>query len=129
MKKISIIMYELRIVCFIIQFYLIFLLLPSILSVGLLGYLLIITYIFYDLLIIMELISKKKKYKYDVIYDFMQIGFVFYLFVINFKIYYDHIYVIKNTLSYFRVNYGIMILLLLFIISYSLCELRLRKEK
>ena len=72
---------------------------------------------------------KKRKYKYDIMYDFMQIGFVFYLFVMNYKIEHDHIYVIKNTLSYFRINYVIMSLLLIFIITYSLCELRLRKIK
>ncbi len=129
MKKISKNIYAIRIIAFIIQFYLMFLLIPRIISVGLFGYLLLIIYIIYDLMIIKELISKKKKYKYDFIYDFMQIGFVFYLSVIIFKIYHDHIYVIKSTLTYFKVNYIIMSLLLIFIILYSFCELRLRKNK
>ena len=129
MKKISKIIYELRIIGFILQFYLVFCLLPSVLLVGILGYILLAIYIFYDLLIITELVSKNKYYKYDFIYDFMQIGFVFYLIVINYKISSNHIYVIKNTLSYFRVNYGIMSLLLIFIIAYSLFELRVRKNK
>ncbi len=129
MKKLNKIMYGLRIFSFIIQFYLVFILLPSILLVGLLGYILLVIYICYNILIITELLSKKKKYKCDLIYDFMQIGFVFYLMVINYKIYSDHIYVIKNTLAYFRINYGIMSLLLIFIIIYSMLELRLRKTK
>lgn len=127
MKKLNKNTYAIRIFSFIIQFYLMFLLIPKLFSVGLLGYILLIVYIVYDLMIIKELVSKKKKYKYDFIYDFMQIGFVFYLAVINFKIYYDHIYVIKNTLTYFKVNYIIMTMLLIFIILYSQCELRLRK--
>lgn len=127
MKKVNKILYGLRIFNFIVQFYLVFLLLPSMLSVGIFGYILIVLYIIYILMIIKELVSKKKKYKYDTIYDFMQIGFVFYLLVINYKIQHDHIYVIKNTLSYFRINYGIMSLLLIFIMVYSLFELRTRK--
>lgn len=129
MKKLNKIMYGLRIFCFVIQFYLVFSLLSSILLTGLLGYILLAVYIFYDILIITELLSKKKKYKCDFIYDFMQIGFVFYLMVINYKVYSDHIYVIKNTLAYFRINYGIMCLLLIFIIVYSMFEMRLRKIK
>ena len=128
-KKINKILYTLRIICFLIQFYLIFNLLPKIISVGLIGLIFLTIYIFYIVMIIKELVSKKKKYKYDIIYDFMQIGFVLYLFVINFKIYHDHIYVIKNTLNYFNVNYIIMSLLLIFIIAYSFFELRNRKEK
>lgn len=128
MKKISKILYGLRLFFFVIQFYLMFLLLPSILSVGMLGYILIAIYIFYDLMIIKEMVSKKKKYKYDIIYDFMQIGFVFYLLVINYKIHYDHVYVIKNTISYFRINYGIMSLLLIFIMLYSQFELKTQKK-
>lgn len=127
MKKVNKILYGLRIFNFIVQFYLVFLLLPSMLSVGIFGYILIVLYIIYILMIIKELVSKKKKYKYDTIYDFMQIGFVFYLLVINYKIQHDHIYVIRNTLSYFRINYGIMSLLLIFIMVYSLFELRTRK--
>ena len=127
MKKVNKILYGLRIFNFIVQFYLVFLLLPSMLSVGIFGYILIVLYIIYNLMIIKELVSKKKKYKYDTIYDFMQIGFVFYLLVINYKIQHDHIYVIRNTLSYFRINYGIMSLLLIFIMVYSLFELRTRK--
>ena len=129
MKKVNKVLYGFRIFNFIIQFYLVFHLLPSILLIGIIGYGLIILYLFYDILIISELIGKKKKYKYDTIYDFMQIGFVFYLIVITYKIHHDHIYVIKNTLSYFRINYGIMSLLLIFIIIYSLYELRSRDDK
>ena len=129
MKKTNKILYGLRICSFLIQFYLVFHLLPSILSIGIIGYGLIMLYIFYDLMVISQLVGKKKKYKYDTIYDFMQIGFVFYLLVITYKIHHDHIYVIKNTLSYFRINYGIICLLLIFIIIYSLYELIMRSDK
>ena len=129
MKNLSKKIYIVRIINFIIQFYLMFILLPKIFPVGIIGYILIIVYILYDLMVIREIVSKQKKYKYDFIYDFMQIGFVFYLGMINFKIYYDHIYVVKNTLMYFKVNYIIMTLLLVFIILYSFFELRLRKNK
>ncbi len=121
--------YAIRLILFIIQFYLVFILIPNILSVGLFGYIFLIIYFFYNVMILRELLTKKKKYRYDLIYNFMQIGFIFYLIIINFKIYYDHLYVIKQTLGYFNVNYIIMTLLLIFIIIYSLFELRLRKDK
>ncbi len=129
MEKKNKLVYAIRIVLFIIQFYLVYLLIPNILPVGIFGYIFLVVYLFYIIMVIRELLSKKKKYRYDLIYNFMQIGFIFYLIVINFKISYDHLYVVKKTLSYFNVNYIIMTLLQIFIIIYSLFELRLRKDK
>ena len=127
MKKYNKIVYAIRLFLFIIHFYLMFILIPSIISTGLCGYLLLIVYLIYIVMIINEILLKKKRYKYDLIYNYMQIGFIFYLAIIDFKVYYDHIYVIRKTLNYFNVNYIIMSLLLMFIIIYFLYELKEKK--
>ena len=129
MKNIDKIIYAIRIFLFIGHFYLIFVLLNSILPVGLFGYIFLVIYVIYVSMILKQLISKKKKYKYDLIYNFMQIGFIVYLVIINYKIYHDHLYVVNKTLSYFKTNYLIMSLLLIFIIVYALYELKGRKDK
>ena len=83
MKNIDKIIYAIRIFLFIGHFYLIFVLLNSILPFGLFGYIFLVIYVIYVSMILKQLISKKKKYKYDLIYNFMQIGFIVYLVIIN----------------------------------------------
>lgn len=128
MKKMNKIIYAIRLFLFIIHFYLIFILINNTLSVGLLAYIFLIIDIFYALVIIWQLIYKKRKYKYDMIYNLMQIGFDIYLSIIIFKIYYEHLYVLNKTLTYFKVNFIIMSILLVFIIVYSFYELSGRKD-
>ncbi len=116
--------YLIRIILFLIQFYLVFSIIGCILQVGLVGYMFLLLYILYVLKIIMELLSKKTRYQNDFVYNFMQIGLFFYMGVIFIKILSDKLIVIENTKNYFITNYLILSLLLIFISLYSLLELR-----
>ncbi len=111
--------YNLKRILFIIHFYLMLFLIPSILKIGITGYIFLLIYFIYILRIILNLLKKKKYNKYDLIYNGMQIGFFFYIGVVAFKVYHDKISVIDSTLTYFRVNYIIFSLLLVFILLYD----------
>ncbi len=120
MKKITNISYYLKVFFFIIHFYFIFIMLHNILDVCIYGLIFLLFYIAYVLKFIIELLSKKRRFKTDFIYNLMQIGLMFYLMVISIRTVYGNVYVTKSTLFYFQINYGILSALILFIILYSI---------
>ena len=120
MKKITNTSYYLKIFFFIIHFYFIFMMLHNILDVKIYGLIFLIFYIIYVLKFIIELLSKKRRFKEDFIYNLMQIGLMTYLIIISIRTVNGNIYVTKNTLHYFQVNYCILSALILFIILYSI---------
>ena len=122
MKKLSKIIYIIRIITFIIHFYLLFLLTHSYLNIGVLGIIFILLDLVYSLKIIAELLSKKESYSHDIVYNIMQIGLTFYLGILSYKVYFDNMVVFSDTIGYFKLNYGILSVLLLFIIIYSFLE-------
>ena len=124
MKKV---LYIIRIILFLLQFYLVFSMLNNILQIGLVGYIFMLLYFIYIIKIITELLSKKKSYQKDFVYNFMQIGFAFYLLVIFLKVYFEKIVVIGSTMGYFNINYIILSLLMTFILIYSILELQNNK--
>lgn len=69
--------------------------------------------------------SKKDIYKDDIIYNLMQIGLSLYILVMFYRINYSAAVVVKETMHYFMINYGIMSILMIFIILYSFIELRI----
>ena len=119
MKKYLKSLYYLRLFLFIIQFYFVFMISSCILQIGILGYVFFVVYFIYILKVIVELLSKKTIYKYDLVYNFMQCGLFIYLGILMFKILVNKIVVIDNTISYFRVNFIIIILLLISNLIYS----------
>lgn len=120
MKKITSISYYFKMFFFIIHFYFVFIMLHNILDVQIYGLIFLIFYLGYVLKFIYELLSKKKRFKTDFVYNLMQIGLMFYLMLISLKTVYGNIFVTKNTLFYFRINYCILSALILFIILYSI---------
>lgn len=112
-------LYQLRIILFIVQFYLIFGILENILQMELIGYAFLFLYTFYIVKIILELLSKKKRYQTDIVYNFLQIGLSIYISIIAFKIYYEKILVTVNTRNYLFTNYVILSLLITFILLYT----------
>ncbi len=120
MTKLTKIIYYLKMFLFITHFYVIFIMLKNILDTGFFGYLFLLIYFTYIIMVIMQLLSKKKKYQNDTIYNIMQVGFVSYILVIAINILVNKIYVTKLTYPYFKNNYLIASLLLIFIIGYNL---------
>ena len=122
MKKTNKIIYIIRVIFFIIHFYLLFIIAHSYLNIGILGKIYLIFDIIYSIKIIIEMLSKKEKYQKDIIYNIMQIGLTFYLGILSYKIYIDNMLVFNDTLSYFYTNYGILLGLIIFILVYSYLE-------
>ena len=127
MKKIEKVFYYLRMIFFVISLVLTFMLIKNITQVGLVGYLYLIIFILFSILIIRQVLSQKMNYKRDLVYNIMQIGYTLYLGVIVFKTYYDKIVVMDNTIKYFNLNYLILSILLIIIKFYKICDIKTSK--
>ena len=123
MKKIEKVFYYLRMIFFVISLVLTFMLIKNITQVGLVGYLYLIIFILFSILIIRQVLSQKMNYKRDLVYNIMQIGYTLYLGVIVFKTYYDKIVVMDSTIKYFTINYLILSILLIIIASYKIWDI------
>ncbi len=124
MKKIEKIFYYLRMIFFVISLVLTFMLIKNITQVGLVGYLYLIIFILFSILIIQQVLSQKMNYKRDLVYNIMQMGYTLYLGVIVFKTYYDKIVVMDSTIKYFTINYLILSILLIIIASYKIWDMK-----
>ena len=124
MEKFVKICYIAKIILFFLHFYFLFASLYCIMAIKYLGIVFILLYIIFVIKILLEMLSKKKQYKEDFAYNIMQCGFLFYIMTIAFRINYSKIYVTNNTLTYFYVNYGILSILVLFILAYGMIEFK-----
>ena len=122
MKKISIVVYYIKLVLFIISFYFIFTMLHNILDTKIYGIIFIIFYLIYAFKLIIELLSQKARFKNDYIYNFMQIGLIIYILIISIRCSINKIYVTNFTYPYFRINFIILSILILFILIYSIVD-------
>ena len=127
MKKINKIIYYFKILLFTIHFYFVFAMLHDILDTKIFGYLFLLVYFIYIIKSIKELLSKKDRYKNDLIYNFMQIGFLSYIIFISIKVNVNVMYVTNMTYPYFRTNYIIISILIIFSLVYSFIELDNKK--
>ena len=124
MEKLIKISFVMRMALFLLHFYFLFASLYCIMSLKVLGPIFLIIYILYIARMLVELMSKEKKYRSDLVYNVMQCGLMFYIIVIGFRINYSRIYVTSLTMNYFNINYGILCVLILFVLIYSMFELR-----
>ena len=124
MKKISKITYIIRMFLFIINFYFVFIMLKNILDTKVFGIIFIVLYMFLIIKVILELFNKKDIYKEDFIYNIMQTGVYIYIIVMSVKIIVYNIYVTKITYNYFKTNYLILSLLIVFVLIYSYIEFK-----
>ena len=132
MKKFSKIIYYIKVFLFIINFYFIFSILHNILDTKIYGLVFIIVYLVYVIKILLEMLSKKDRYKNDIIYNFMQIGLIVYIMIISIRCMVVKMYVTKFSMPYFRINYIILSVLILFILIYNFVgfsETKKRKVK
>ena len=128
MKKLAKCFYIIKVLLFIVNFYFVFVMLHNILDTNLYGIIFIALYLIFALKITSEIISKKLRYQHDIIYNGMQIGFMTYLLIVSIKITISKVYVTRITISYFRTNYIILSLLIMFILAYSYLELKSSKK-
>ena len=129
MKRLKNLAYYIRILFFILQFVFLFLIEETLLQVRPLVYLFLFVYTLFVIKILVELLSKKKNYREDTIYNIMQIGLFIYIFILFYYVYIKHIIVRISTMSYFNTNLIIMCILMIFIVLYSCTEVNRKKRK
>ncbi len=122
------IIYYTRYVLFIIHNFMVFQLLYIILRMKAYGIIFLILELIYIVIIITQLLGAKLRYKKDVIYNCMQIGFYLYLFLFFIKIKTNFI---TPSLSFvfLRNNFIVLSILLLIIMLYSKIIVNKRQEK
>ena len=129
MKKLTNIVYYTKIFLLLIHFYFVFIILHTILDTKIFGYIFLVIYFIYIIKCIIELLSQKKRFKNDWIYNLMQIGVLGYILFMAIKVSINEMYVTEMTYSYFRTNYLIISILFIFIMMYSFIELSDKKQK
>ncbi len=128
MKKYAKVVYIIKMVLFVIHFYFVFMMLHNILDATIYGVIFLAFYLVFAIKVLSELLSKKDRYKNDLIYNIMQIGVYFYLMIVSIKTYIAKIYVTRMSLGYFRINYLILTVLIIFIFVYSYLEFKSSKK-
>lgn len=124
MERIKKILYILRVISFVMQFYLVYMIIDAIIHTGFLGYLFIVLFFFYNISMIVQLLNSKEEKKYDLIYNIMQLGYFVYVFFLFYQIRIFCAFVGNTTIGYFNMNFGILCLLLVFILLYDFVELK-----
>ena len=104
MNRFAKIVYFIKMILFVIHFYFVFMMLHNILDTKIYGIIFIVFYLMFTIKILCELLSKRQRYKNDIIYNIMQIGVFAYLLVISIKTNRAKIYVTRMSLGYFRIN-------------------------
>ena len=130
MKKeiFSKILYVIRTITFIIHIFLMFNLLYITLRMSYMGIILLIIDIFYILMILVQMIGSKLRYKRDIIYNFMNISYFVYLLVLFIKIKSNYITPYISYI-YLRNNYIILTVLIVIMMVYSKIVVNKRQEK
>ena len=124
MKKLSKIIYIIRMFLFTINFYFIFTMLENILDTKVYGIIFLILYMLLVIKVFIELLIKKDLCKEDIIYNIMQTGVYLYILVMSIKIVVYNIRVTKITYGYFKTNYLILSILIVFVLIYSYLEFK-----
>lgn len=126
MKTLTKIIYDIRILFFFLHFFLLYEMSDTLWQVKPIIYFFITLHFLFIIRFIYELLSKEQKYKEDSIYNLMSIGTLFYFVILFYRIKFTHMYYMKETTSYFNINLGILCLLWIFLLLYSVLDLQKR---
>lgn len=124
MKVFKKIIYIIRIIFFIVHFIFLYNIIGTLWQVKPLIYFFFVVHFLFVLDTIIEMLSKKKIYCKDFVYNIMQIGLYLYIFTIFYRIQVTHVFFVRETVRYFNVNIGIICILLVFLLIYSHFELK-----
>ena len=128
MKIFKKILYILRIILFLFHFFFLYSIISTLLQVKPLIYLFLILHFIFVINTIIEMLSKKKSYQQDYVYNLMQIGVYFYIGIIFYRVYFTHIFYMRETIKYFNINFCILCFLIIFLLLYSHYELKERRK-
>lgn len=121
------ILFNFRIIFFIIHLLMVFAIISNIRRIGLFANLFLFLDVLFSLKILMELLSSKKRYRVDIAYNAMQIVFFAYITLLWWKIIVQDLFVYEETIVYFRNNYLFLSILVFFLIIYGLFLLKPKK--
>lgn len=120
MKLLRKILYYTRIVLFILTLFLLFFTLNNYIKVGWSGYLFLGIVFIYIVVSLMTLLSKKKVFKNDFMYNFMQIATYIYQVILTIKMFSFNVsLLVKESIIFYRNNYLILSILLISLIIYT----------
>ena len=121
MKFYQKILYYIRLILFIISMVLIFFTLKNYIKMGIYGYIFLCTEFIYIITILLTILSKKELYMWDFVFNIMHIGTYLYQIILSIRMFSFKVStIIKDSLTFYRNNYIILIVLLLTLIFYSL---------
>lgn len=120
MKSFQKILYYLRLILFIISMFLIFLTIKNYIKIGIIGYLFLVIEFIYIIIILLTILSKRKIYMNDLVFNIMHIGIYIYQTILSIRMFSFKVSLLfKNSLVFYRNNYIVLITLLLTLIFYS----------
>ncbi len=122
------VLYFLRVTIFTLHIFVVFQLLYILLRMKYAGIIFLVVDILYIIIVLTQLLGAKLRYKKEIVYNFMQIGFYIYFAMFFIKIKTNFI---TPTLSYefLRNNLLVLSLLLIVILIYSKLIVNKRQEK
>ncbi len=123
MKKI---IYYARILLFIVYLLTIFILIDKIFTIKPLGSVYFILNLIYSFIVILSILSKKKAFINAISYNILSIAIYLYTVVLGYITYTSSKLTILNSISYYRNNFILMIILFLGLIAYTI---ELNKEE
>ena len=123
MKKI---IYYARILLFIVYLLTIFILIDKIFTIKPLGSVYFILNLIYSFIVILSILSKKKAFINAISYNILSIAIYLYTVVLGYITYTSSKLTILNSISYYRNNFILMIILFLGLIAYPI---ELNKEE
>jgi len=127
MKKLSKVIYPIRMILFISHLLMLYMMIDDIVYVSF-GYLFLIIDTIYVIRVIIELFSQKSLYKKDIYYNIMQIGLYTYIGVLSYRLTFANVWG-KALLLYLKTNYIILSILFLFLIFYSVYLINKMNDK
>ena len=120
MKLYQKILYYIRLFLFVISMVLIFININNYLKIGVFGYIFLYIEFIYIITILITILSKRKIYMTDLIFNFMHIGTYVYQIILSIRMFSFKVsMVIKDSLFFYNNNYIILTVLLLTLIFYS----------
>ena len=121
MKTFKKLLYYFRLLLFLISLILMFLTIKNYIRIGLWGYLFFTIEFIYIIAILITLLSKQNIYKTDLIFNIMHIGTYTYQIILSTKMFSFKVSsIVKESFTFYRNNYIILIILLTMLIFYSL---------
>jgi len=115
------ILYYIRLILFITTMILIFFTMKNYIKIGMYGYIYLFIEFAYIITIILTMLSQRKIYMCDFVFNIMHIGTYLYQIILSIRMFSFKVsFVITDSLSFYQNNYIILIILLITLIFYSI---------